>query len=213
MDPRNGRLGCALDPSVFGPDAVANANLENPVTPAAAAGSRRMPKPIEEQFARYVATGDPTALGAVFDRWDIQIAYTPVGVTLALVFIGLPFVVRTVQPVLIDLETEMEEAAATLGASRLQTVVQVVLPSLLPALLTGFALAFARASGEYGSVIFIAGNLPMVSEIAPLLIVTRLQEFAYAEATAIATVMLLISFVVLLAINLLQRWADRRGRR
>jgi sulfate transport system permease protein len=152
-------------------------------------------------------------IGAIFDRWDIQIAYTPAGVTLALIFIGLPFVVRTVQPVLIDLELEMEEAAATLGASRLQTVTQVVLPALLPALLTGFALAFARASGEYGSVIFIAGNLPMVSEIAPLLIVTRLQEFAYAEATAIATVMLIISFVVLLAINLLQRWADRRGRR
>jgi sulfate transport system permease protein len=150
-------------------------------------------------------------VGGVFDKWDIQIAYTPVGVVLALIFIGLPFVVRTVQPVLIDLESEIEETAATLGATRAQTIVQVILPTLLPALLTGFALAFARAAGEYGSVIFIAGNLPMVSEIAPLLIVTRLQEFLYAEATAIATVMLIISFLVLLAINLLQRWAENRG--
>jgi sulfate transport system permease protein len=152
-------------------------------------------------------------IGALFEPYDIQIAYTPAGITLALIFIGLPFVVRTVQPVLIDLESEIEEAAATLGASRWQTVTQVVLPALLPALLTGFALAFARASGEYGSVIFIAGNLPMVSEIAPLLIVTRLQEFAYAEATAIATVMLIISFLVLLGINMIQRWAENRGRR
>ncbi len=152
-------------------------------------------------------------IGEQLAKLDIQVAYTPTGIVIALIFIGLPFVVRTVQPVLIDLDAEIEEASATLGATRLQTIVRVIIPALLPALLTGFALAFARASGEYGSVIFIAGNLPMVSEIAPLLIVTRLQEFAYAEATAIATIMLIISFVLLLAINLLQRWAEKRGQK
>ena len=140
----------------------------------------------------------------------IKIAYTPIGIFIALVFIGLPFIVRTVQPVLEDMDREVEEMAATLGANRLQTVVRIVLPTLAPALLTGFALAFARAVGEYGSVIFIAGNIPYVSEIAPLLIVIRLTEFNYAAATAIATVMLALSFVLLLAINLLQAWSRRR---
>ena len=130
----------------------------------------------------------------------------------ALVFIGLPFVVRTVQPVLIDLDAELEEAAATLGANRWQIITRVILPVIVPALLTGFALAFARAVGEYGSVIFIAGNLPNVSEIAPLLIVIRLEEFKYADATAIAVVMLLASFLMLLAINRLQRWSELRSR-
>jgi sulfate transport system permease protein len=140
----------------------------------------------------------------------IKIAYTPLGILIALVFIGLPFIVRTLQPVLEDLDREVEEAAATLGAHRLQTILSVVMPALVPPLLTGFALALARAVGEYGSVVFIAGNIPYVSEIAPLLIIIRLQEFNYAGATAIATIMLAISFVLLLAINLLQTWTRRR---
>jgi sulfate/thiosulfate transport system permease protein len=150
-------------------------------------------------------------IGAVLAAAGIKVAFTPLGVVVALIFIGLPFVVRTVQPVLGDIATEVEEAATTLGASRLQIFRRVILPLVFPALATGFALAFARALGEYGSVIFIAGNLPMVSEIAPLLIVIRLSEFAYAEATAIAVAMLAGSFSILLAINLLQRWARRRG--
>jgi sulfate transport system permease protein len=149
-------------------------------------------------------------VGQFANMVGLRIAYTPIGVFIALVFIGLPFVVRTVQPVLEDLDRETEEAAATLGASRRQTVRRVVLPVLLPALLTGFALALARAVGEYGSVIFIAGNIPYVSEIAPLLIVIRLTEYNYAAATAIATVMLAMSFVMLLVINLLQAWSRRR---
>jgi sulfate/thiosulfate transport system permease protein len=149
-------------------------------------------------------------IGQFLAPLGIKIAYTPLGILIALVFIGLPFIVRTVQPVLEDLDREVEEAAATLGANRLQTVTRVVLPVILPPLLTGFALALARAVGEYGSVIFIAGNIPYVSEIAPLLIVIRLQEFDYAGATVIATVMLAISFVLLLAINLLQAWSRRR---
>ena len=149
-------------------------------------------------------------LGALAAPWGLKIAYTPLGIFIALVFIGLPFVVRTVQPVLADLERELEEASATLGASRRQTVTRVVLPPLIPAVLTGFAMAFARAVGEYGSVIFIAGNIPFVSEIAPLLIVTRLEEYDYAAATAIATIMLSISFLILLAINGIQAWS--RGR-
>jgi len=140
----------------------------------------------------------------------IKIAYTPVGVFIALVFIGLPFVVRTVQPVLEDMDRELEEMAATLGAGRFTTIRRVVLPMLVPAMLTGFALAFARSVGEYGSVIFIAGNIPYVSEIAPLLIVIRLTEFNYAAATAVASIMLALSFVLLLAINLLQAWSRRR---
>ena len=139
-----------------------------------------------------------------------KVAFTPLGVFVALTFIGLPFVVRTVQPILEDLQKELEEAAATLGASRWQTFRFVILPTLMPALLTGFALAFARALGEYGSVIFIAGNMPMVSEITPLLIITKLEQYDYAGATAIATVMLVIAFTLLLAINLLQAWARRR---
>jgi sulfate transport system permease protein len=142
-------------------------------------------------------------------QWGIKVAYTPLGITIALIFIGLPFVVRTVQPVLEDVERELEEAAASLGAGRWQTLRRVLLPALLPALLTGFALAFARAVGEYGSVVFIAGNMPMVSEITPLLIVARLEEYNYAGAAAIATVMLVISFVLLLLINLLQGWQAR----
>jgi sulfate transport system permease protein len=149
-------------------------------------------------------------LGRLLAPLGVQVAFTPLGIFVALVFVGLPFVVRTVQPVLNDLEAEFEEVAATLGASRLTVIRRVVFPAILPALLTGFALAFARAVGEYGSVIFIAGNLPNISEIAPLLIVIRLEEFRYADATAIAAVMLAASFLVLLAINLLQRWSYRR---
>lgn len=148
-------------------------------------------------------------IGQLFAPWGIKIAYTPVGVLLALVFIGLPFVVRTVQPVLEDLEIDVEQAAASLGASRWQTFRRVVLPAILPALLTGFALAFARSVGEYGSVIFIAGNLPMVSEITPLMIISRLEQYDYVGATAIAVVMLALSFVLLLVVNLLQGWVQR----
>jgi len=139
-----------------------------------------------------------------------KVSYTPLGVLVALTFIGLPFVVRTVQPVLEDLQQELEEAAATLGATRLQTFTRVIFPALMPALLTGFALAFARALGEYGSVIFIAGNMPMVSEITSLLIITKLEQYDYAGATAIAVVMLVTAFVLLLLINLLQAWARKR---
>jgi len=149
-------------------------------------------------------------IGALFAPWGIKIAFTPYGILVALVFIGLPFVVRTVQPVLQDLDREVEEASATLGATRRQTVFRVVLPALTPAILTGVALAFARAVGEYGSVIFIAGNMPFVSEIAPLLIVTKLEEFDYPGAAAIATVMLAISFATLLVINGVQAFSRRR---
>jgi sulfate transport system permease protein len=152
-------------------------------------------------------------LGQYLEAIGIKVAFTPLGVLVALVFIGLPFVVRTVQPVLEDLDTEIEEAAASLGARRLQTLRRVVLPTLLPALMTGFALAFARSVGEYGSVIFIAGNLPMVSEITPLIIITKLEQYDYAGATAVAAVMLVASFVLLLVINGLQEWnAQRSGR-
>jgi sulfate transport system permease protein len=140
----------------------------------------------------------------------IKVSFTPLGVFVALTFIGLPFVVRTLQPVLEDLHGELEEAAATLGATRAQTFARVIFPILTPALLTGFALAFARALGEYGSVIFIAGNLPMVSEITPLLIITKLEQYDYAGATAIAVVMLVSAFLMLLAINLLQAWTRKR---
>jgi sulfate transport system permease protein len=139
-----------------------------------------------------------------------KVSYTPLGVFVALTFIGLPFVVRTVQPVLEDLQRELEEAAATLGASRLQTFAYVIFPALMPALLTGFALAFARALGEYGSVIFIAGNMPMVSEITSLLIITKLEQYDYAGATSIAVVMLVSAFALLLLVNLLQAWARKR---
>jgi sulfate/thiosulfate transport system permease protein len=144
-------------------------------------------------------------------KWlPFKVSYTPLGVFVALTFIGLPFVVRTVQPVLEDLQRELEEAAATLGASRLQTFAYVIFPALMPALLTGFALAFARALGEYGSVIFIAGNMPMISEITSLLIITKLEQFDYAGATGIAVVMLVTAFLLLLLINLLQAWARKR---
>lgn len=148
-------------------------------------------------------------LGSALEPLGIKVAFTPLGVLVALVFIGLPFVVRTVQPILEDLDTELEEAAASLGARRWQTFRYVTLPILLPALLTGFALAFARAVGEYGSVVFIAGNIPMVSEITPLMIITKLEQYDYAGATAIAVVMLLFSFVLLLAINGLQAWTEK----
>jgi sulfate transport system permease protein len=152
-------------------------------------------------------------VGQYLDPLGIKVAFTPLGILIALVFIGLPFVVRTVQPILEDLETELEEASASLGANRWQTFHIVVLPILLPALLTGFALAFARAVGEYGSVIFIAGNIPMVSEITPLMIITRLEQYDYSGATAIAVVMLVISLILLFAINALQAWtAKRTGR-
>lgn len=149
-------------------------------------------------------------IGQFLQPYGLRIAYTPLGIVIALVFIGLPFVVRTVQPVMEELNRDVEEAAATLGASRLQTLFRVVLPSLAPALLTGFALSLGRGVGEYGSVIFIAGNIPYVSEIAPLLIVMRLEEYNYAAATAIGSIMLSLSFLVLLLINLIQAWSRRR---
>jgi sulfate transport system permease protein len=150
-------------------------------------------------------------IGRYLEMVGIKVAFTPLGVLVALTFIGLPFVVRTVQPVLEDVEHELEEAAASLGANPWQTFARIIFPSVAPALLTGFALSFARATGEYGSVIFIAGNMPMVSEITPLFIVTKLEQYDYAGATAIAVVMLLVSFVLLLAINALQAWSRKRG--
>jgi sulfate transport system permease protein len=152
-------------------------------------------------------------LGEYLEPLGIKVAFTPLGVLVALIFIGVPFIVRTVQPVLEDLDIEFEEAAASLGASRLQTIRKVVLPALAPALITGFALAFARAVGEYGSVIFIAGNLPMVSEITPLIIITKLEQYDYAGATTVAAVMLIVSFVLLLIINALQAWSARSNER
>lgn len=152
-------------------------------------------------------------VGSLLEPLGVQVAFTPLGVLVAAVFIGLPFVVRTVQPVLEDLDRELEEAAASLGADRWQTFTRVVWPVLLPAALTGVALAFARAVGEYGSMIFIAGNVPMVSEIAPLMIVTRLEQYDYAGATAIALVMLVASFAILFGINSLQAWSARRAGR
>ena len=149
-------------------------------------------------------------IGQHLEPLGIQVAYTPIGITLALIFIGLPFVVRTVQPVLSDIETELEEAASALGANRWQTITKIILPILFPALLTGFALAFARGVGEYGSVIFIAGNQPYKTEIAPLMIISRLEEYDYAGATTIAVVMLVLSFAILFLINLVQAWASRR---
>ena len=149
-------------------------------------------------------------IGQYLEPLGIQVAYTPIGITLALIFIGIPFVVRTVQPVLSDLETELEEAASALGANRLQIVTKVILPILFPALITCFALAFARGVGEYGLVIFIAGNQPFKTEIAPLMIISRLEEYDYAGATTIAVVMLVLSFAILFLINLLQAWASRR---
>jgi sulfate/thiosulfate transport system permease protein len=149
-------------------------------------------------------------LGESLDRIGIQVAFTPLGVLVALTFIGLPFVVRTVQPVLEEMEAELEEAAKSLGASSWQTFTKVIFPTILPAAVTGFALAFARALGEYGSVIFIAGNMPMISEVTPLIIITKLEQYDYAGATAVAVVMLITAFVLLLIINYLQWWARRR---
>ena len=150
-------------------------------------------------------------IGQWLEPLGIKVAFTPIGVIVALTFIGLPFVVRTVQPVLEDLESETEEAAASLGANRWQTFTKIIFPAIWPALLTGFALAFARAIGEYGSVIFIAGNVPFVSEITPLIIITKLEQYEYASATAVAVVMLVISFLLLFAINGLQWWVNRRA--
>ena len=152
-------------------------------------------------------------VGQYLEPLGIKVAFTPLGVLIALIFIGLPFVARTVQPILEDLETELEEAASSLGANRLQIFQKIVFPILLPALLTGFALAFARAVGEYGSVVFIAGNIPMVSEITPLIIITKLEQYDYAGATAIALTMLIISLILLLIINGLQAWSAKRSGR
>jgi sulfate transport system permease protein len=149
-------------------------------------------------------------LGKPLDAYGIKVAFTPLGITIALIFIGLPFVVRTLQPVIESLDVEVEEAATSLGASRWTVTRKIILPYLYPAWLTGFALAFARAIGEYGSVVFISGNMPMRTEISPLLIITKLEQFDYAGATAIALVMLVISFTMLLTINALQRWSARR---
>jgi sulfate/thiosulfate transport system permease protein len=151
-------------------------------------------------------------LGHYFDKIGIHSAYSPLGVVIALTFTGLPFVVRTVQPVLEDLDKEMEEAAASLGADRWQTITRVLVPAIMPAALTGFTMAFARAVGEYGSVVFISGNMPMRTEITPLLIITKLEQYDYAGATAIAVVMLVVSFAMLLSINLLQAWSGGRTR-
>ncbi|MFZ4860136.1 MAG: sulfate ABC transporter permease subunit CysT [Desulfuromonadaceae bacterium] len=148
-------------------------------------------------------------VGRFTEPLGIKIAFTPLGITLAMTFIGLPFVVRTVQPVIEEIEVELEEAAVCLGANRWQTLTRVIFPMLFPSILTGFALSFARGVGEYGSIIFIAGNMPMISEITPLLIITKLEQFDYRGATAIACVMLLISFLMLLVVNLLQKWSRR----
>jgi sulfate transport system permease protein len=182
-------------------------------------GKRLLDAVVDLPFALPTAVAG-IALASLFDRggWlgrlleplGLQVAYTPAGIVVALVFIGLPFVVRTVQPVIEEVDREVEEAAATLGAGRTQTIGRVILPTLVPAALTGFVLALARGIGEYGSVIFIAGNIPNRTEIAPLLIVIKLEEFDYPGAMAIAVIMLLISFALLLAVNLLQGWARRR---
>jgi sulfate transport system permease protein len=155
----------------------------------------------------YSETG---SLGSLLSKLGVKVAFTPLGITIALIFVGIPFVVRTVQPVLEDLDRDIEEAAAVLGATRAQTFARVIFPALLPATLTGFALSFARALGEYGSVVFISGNMPYKTEIVPLLIVTRLEQYDYPGATALATVMLVAAFSILLIVNLLQRWS-RRG--
>lgn len=151
-------------------------------------------------------------IGSLLEPLGLRVAFTPLGITLALMFIGIPFVVRTVQPVLEDLDRDMEEASATLGAGRWRTFVRIVMPELFPPLLTGFALAFARGIGEYGSVVFISGNMPMRTEIAPLLIMSKLEQFDYAGATAVALLLLLISFLMLLVINSLQHWARKSSR-
>ena len=189
------------------PTAVAGIALSTLYAPKGWIGSLFAPTgPLNKWIAGQ--TWLPFGWNEIVLNW--KIAYTPSGIVIALIFIGLPFMVRTVQPVLEEFEQELEEAAATLGANRFQTITRVILPRLTPAILTGFALAFARAVGEYGSVIFIAGNLPNVSEIAPLLIVIKLEEFDQAGASVIAGIMLLIAFVMLLVINLIQAWSRRR---
>ena len=189
------------------PTAVAGIALSTLYAPKGWIGSLFAPAgPLNQWIA--AQTWLPFGWSEIVLNW--KIAYTPSGIVIALIFIGLPFVVRTVQPVLEEFEQELEEAAATLGANRWQTITRVILPRLTPAVLTGFALAFARAVGEYGSVIFIAGNLPNVSEIAPLLIVIKLEEFDQAGASVIAGIMLLIAFAMLLVINLIQAWSRRR---
>jgi sulfate transport system permease protein len=152
-------------------------------------------------------------IGKIFDMFHIKIAFTPLGIIVALTFIGLPFVVRMVQPVLQNIDKEVEEAAASLGASRLQVFWKVVFPEILPALLAGFSLAFSRALGEYGSVVFIAGNMPLKTEIAPLMIMTKLEQYDYAGATAVAAVMLIVSLFFLFTINIIQGWSQKRGLR
>ncbi|MBN2982863.1 MULTISPECIES: sulfate ABC transporter permease subunit CysT [Cohnella] len=151
-------------------------------------------------------------VGSLLEPLGVKVAYTPIGITIALIFIGIPFVVRTVQPVLQDLDKDTEEAAALLGAHRFRTFRKVIFPELVPPLLTGFAMAFARGIGEYGSVVFISGNMPLKTEIAPLLIVTKLEQFEYGQAAAVAVVLLVMSFLLLLLINVLQRWSNRRLR-
>jgi sulfate/thiosulfate transport system permease protein len=189
------------------PTAVAGIALSALYAPKGWVGSIFSAKgPVSQWLA--AQTWLPFGLSGMELNW--KIAYTPSGIVLALIFIGLPFVVRTVQPVLEEFEQELEEAAATLGATRLQTITKVILPRLTPAVLTGFALAFARAVGEYGSVIFIAGNIPYVSEIAPLLIIIRLEEFDQGAAAAIAAIMLVAAFAMLFMINLIQSWSRRR---
>lgn len=147
-------------------------------------------------------------IGAFLMKLGIKVAFTPIGIAIALIFVGLPFIIRTVEPVLRDMDSEVEEAAASLGANRWQVFTKIILPHVTPAMLTGFAMAFARGLGEYGSVIFIAGNLPNISEIAPIIIITKLEQYDYAGATAIALTMLIASFILLLTINMLQRWSS-----
>jgi len=209
-------IDAAVDLPFALPTAVAGISLAAIYAPNGWVGS--LLAPLSFRIPLYVPalTIDWSNLDWVFwlADWSIvfdgKVAYTPVGVMVALIFIGLPFVVRTVQPVLEELQSDVEEAAALLGASRFRTIFRVILPPVLPALMTGFVLAFARAVGEYGSVIFIAGNVPMISEIAPLLIVIRLEQFDYAGAAVVATMMLLISFALILAGNLIQARARRR---
>ncbi|PZQ17821.1 MAG: sulfate ABC transporter permease subunit CysT [Ancylobacter novellus] len=210
------RLSFGLSLAAAGVNAVFGLLVAWVLTRYSFPGRRLLDAAVDLPFALPTAVAG-IALTAIYapNGWvgslvPFKVAYTPLGIFVALVFIGLPFVVRTLQPVLVDLDRELEEASATLGARRLTTLWRVVLPTLVPPLLTGFALAFARAVGEYGSVIFIAGNIPGVSEIAPLLIVTRLEQFDYAGATAIATAMLALSFVILLLVNVIEAWTRKR---
>ncbi|AHA70519.1 sulfate ABC transporter permease subunit CysT [Bacillus thuringiensis] len=172
-------------------------------------GKRLLDGLIDLPFALTTLYAENGWIGKIFSLFHIKVAFTPLGIIVALTFIGLPFVVRMVQPVLQNIDKEVEEAASSLGASRLQIFVKIILPEIFPALLAGFSLAFARALGEYGSVVFIAGNMPMKTEIAPLMIMTKLEQYDYAGATAVATVMLIISLLFLLLINMIQSWSRR----